>query len=113
MNGLVTYLSGKGAVHRNVIARDLNTSIREVRWLAEDTRLHSTTWHTVVLSTQDGLRLAHEPGELIDEAARIRSQHLRAMSQCKVMESLALAATQAKLALAWLLLIVPWSLLAQ
>ena len=111
MNGLVTYLSGKGAVHRDVIARDLGVSIREVRWLAEDTRLHSKTWHTVVLSTQDGLRLAHEPGELVDEAARIRSQHLRAMSQCRVMEQLAIAANQAKLALALLIMVVPWSLL--
>lgn len=112
MNALVRYLRAKDcAVHRDVIARELGISIREVRALAEDTRLKSTAWHTVVLSRQDGLRLASSWEDVLDEAAAIRSRHARAMNQATVMERLAKAATQAKLALALLIMVVPWSLL--
>lgn len=113
MNPLIEYLAGKGAVHRGEIARALGVSLRTVRLWAEDSRLNSETWHSVVLSTQDGLQLAKEPGQLVDDAARIRAEHLRALQQVKHMERLALDAKQGILPMVVaVILLVPWYLIA-
>ena len=112
MNALVRLLRRyPEAVHREDCAALLGATLREVRLMAQETRLAGTRWDEVVLSTQDGLRLAKDWTELIDEAGRIRSEHLLQLKQCANMERLAVDAKQGLLALALLIMVVPWSLL--
>lgn len=113
MNALVDYLRGKGTVSRAECARALGVSIRHVRELGEESRLYAERWDQVVLSTLEGLRLARDYGELVEESARIRSQHLRALKQCANMERLCVDAKQGLLNLAvWVVLLIPYWMLA-